>query len=188
MYIPVQRASSPLFVKPLIGYCIAISHRVSTFKECNGHVIGRVALQNNRHIDANRGLPASTTCPTISCAWVAGYTAAGAEVLPSGTESLWSTVAGHYAPTPATSSPGSGPYAVFFEPLRAGTAVLYAAVFAKCTSPRLLACAVPVLMFFSLAWEVVVDFRFATSCWEGYHFWIPVVQYLWYIQYTIFPL
>jgi hypothetical protein len=33
----------------------------------------------------------------------------------------------------------------------------------------------------------VVDFRFATSCWEGYHFWIPVVEYIWYIQYTIFP-
>ncbi|WP_292492625.1 hypothetical protein [Methanoculleus sp. 10] len=34
----------------------------------------------------------------------------------------------------------------------------------------------------------VVDFRFATSCWEGYHFWIPVVEYIWYIQYTVFPL
>ncbi|WP_292521492.1 hypothetical protein [Methanoculleus sp.] len=44
------------------------------------------------------------------------------------------------------------------------------------------------LIFFPLAWEVVVDFRFATSCWEGYHFWIPVVQHLWYIQYAIFPL
>ena len=46
--------------------------------------------------------------------------------------------------------------------------------------------AVPIL--FSLAWLMVVDFRFATSCWEGYHFWIPVVEYIWYIQYTIFPL
>ncbi len=70
----------------------------------------------------------------------------------------------------------------------AGAAVLYIAVLAKRASPRLLAYAVPVLMLFPLAWEVVVDFRFATSCWEGYHFWIPVVQYLWYIQYTIFPL
>jgi hypothetical protein len=99
----------------------------------------------------------------------------------------------------------------------AGTAVLYAAVLApggapapaphlRCScsvpterrtlrpvalacraSPRLLAYAVPVLMFFPLAWEVVVDFQFATSCWEGYHFWIPVVQYIWYIQYAIFP-
>ena len=69
-----------------------------------------------------------------------------------------------------------------------GVAVLYVAVLAKRASPRLLAYAVPVLMLFPLAWEVVVDFRFATSCWEGYHFWIPVVQYLWYIQYTIFPL
>ncbi|WP_243670109.1 hypothetical protein [Methanoculleus chikugoensis] len=38
-----------------------------------------------------------------------------------------------------------------------------------------------------LAWEVVVDFQFATSCREGYHFWIPVVEYIWYIQYAIFP-
>ena len=70
----------------------------------------------------------------------------------------------------------------------AGAAVLYAAVLAKRASPRLLARAVPVLMFFPLAWEVIVDFRFATSCWEGYHFWIPVVQYICYIQYAIFPL
>lgn len=69
----------------------------------------------------------------------------------------------------------------------AGAAVLYIAVIARRASPRLLAYAVPVLMFFPLAWELVVDFRFATSCWEGYHFWIPVVQYVWYIQYTIFP-
>ncbi|WP_305066253.1 hypothetical protein [Methanoculleus sp.] len=59
---------------------------------------------------------------------------------------------------------------------------------AKRASPRLLAYAVPVLMFFPLAWEVIVDFRFATGCWEGYHFWIPVVEYIWYIQYAIFPL
>ena len=61
-------------------------------------------------------------------------------------------------------------------------------VLANRASPRLLAYAVPVLMLFSLAWLAVVDFRFATSCWEGYHFWIPVVEYVWYIQYTIFPL
>ena len=70
----------------------------------------------------------------------------------------------------------------------AGTAVLYVAVLAKRASPHLLAYAVPVLMFFPLAWELVVDFRFATACWEGYHFWIPVVQYVWYILYAIFPL
>jgi hypothetical protein len=70
----------------------------------------------------------------------------------------------------------------------AGAAVLYIAVLANRASPRLLAYAVPVLMFCGLAWEVVVDFLFATSCWEGYHFWIPVVEYIWYIQYTIFPL
>ncbi|SCL76130.1 hypothetical protein L21_2051 [Methanoculleus chikugoensis] len=70
----------------------------------------------------------------------------------------------------------------------AGAAVLYIAVLAKRASPRLLAYAVPVLMLFPLAWELVVDFRFATGCWEGYHFWIPVVQYIWYIQYAVFPL
>ncbi|MCE5339418.1 MAG: hypothetical protein LLF90_12150 [Methanomicrobiaceae archaeon] len=70
----------------------------------------------------------------------------------------------------------------------AGAAALYIAVLAKRASPRLLAYAVPVLMLFSLAWLAIVDFRFATSCWEGYHFWIPVVEYIWYIQYTIFPL
>ncbi|KAF5081918.1 hypothetical protein DSECCO2_105300 [anaerobic digester metagenome] len=85
----------------------------------------------------------------------------------------------------------------------AGAAVLYVAVLApdgaqapalrpvalaKRASPRLLAYAVPVLMLFPLAWELVVDFRFATSCWEGYHFWLPVVEYIWYIQYAIFPL
>ncbi|BBL68226.1 hypothetical protein [Methanoculleus chikugoensis] len=59
---------------------------------------------------------------------------------------------------------------------------------AKRASPRLLAYAGAVLMLFPLAWELVVDFRFATSCWEGYHFWIPVVEYVWYIQYAIFPL
>ena len=36
----------------------------------------------------------------------------------------------------------------------------------------------PDKMFFPLAWEPVVDFRFATTCWEGYHFWIPGVQYI----------
>jgi hypothetical protein len=61
----------------------------------------------------------------------------------------------------------------------AGAAVLYA---------RLLAYAVPVLMLFPLAWELIVDFRFATACWEGYYFWLPVVEYIWYIQYAIFPL
>ena len=35
----------------------------------------------------------------------------------------------------------------------------------------------PVLMLFSLAWLAIVDFRFATS-WEGYHFWIPVMEYI----------
>jgi|GEM_PF-4413786 len=55
-------------------------------------------------------------------------------------------------------------------------AVLYAAVLA----------AVPIL--FSLAWLMIVGFRFATSCREGYQFQIPVVEYVWYIQYTVFPL
>ncbi len=52
----------------------------------------------------------------------------------------------------------------------------------------LLAYAVPVPMLFALAWFTAVGFRFATGCWEGYHFWIPVVEYIWYMQYTIFPL
>ena len=46
--------------------------------------------------------------------------------------------------------------------------------------------AVPIL--FSLAWLMIVGFRFATSCREGYQFQIPVVEYVWYIQYTVFPL
>ncbi|WP_292492613.1 hypothetical protein [Methanoculleus sp. 10] len=43
-------------------------------------------------------------------------------------------------------------------------------------------------MLFSLAWLAVIDLRFTTSCWEGYHFWIPVMEYIRYIQYTVFPL
>ena len=46
--------------------------------------------------------------------------------------------------------------------------------------------AVPIL--FSLAWLMIVGFRFATSCREGYQFQILVVEYVWYIQYTVFPL
>ncbi|BBL68230.1 hypothetical protein [Methanoculleus chikugoensis] len=65
--------------------------------------------------------------------------------------------------------------------------MLYVAVLARRASPRLLAYAVPVVILLPLAWEVVVDFQFATSCREGYHFWIPVVEYIWYIQYAIFP-
>lgn len=67
-------------------------------------------------------------------------------------------------------------------------AALYFGALLKKVRPSTLAYAVPVLMLCSLAWELVVDFRFATSCWEGYHFWIPLVQYVWYIQYWIFPL
>ncbi|WP_292395750.1 hypothetical protein [Methanoculleus sp. UBA303] len=67
--------------------------------------------------------------------------------------------------------------------------MLYIAVLARRASPRLLAYTIPVLMFCGLAWELVVDFRFGIiRGWEGYHFWIPVVEYIWYIQYTIFPL
>ncbi len=43
MYITVHRAGSPLSVKPLIGHCIATSPQISSFKVCNGHVIGRAA-------------------------------------------------------------------------------------------------------------------------------------------------
>jgi len=49
----------------------------------------------------------------------------------------------------------------------AGAAVLYIAVIAKRASPRLLAYAVPVLMLFPLAWELIVDFRFATAAGRG---------------------
>jgi hypothetical protein len=70
----------------------------------------------------------------------------------------------------------------------AGTTALYIAVLTKRASPRLLAYTVSVLMVSSLVWLAVVDFRFAASCWEGYHFWIPVVEYIWYVQYTVFPL
>jgi len=63
MYITVHRAGSPLSVKPLIGHCIATSPQISSFKVCNGHVIGRAAPQAGHHIDANRGLPSSITRP-----------------------------------------------------------------------------------------------------------------------------
>ncbi|QYZ78663.1 hypothetical protein E2N92_04100 [Methanofollis formosanus] len=67
------------------------------------------------------------------------------------------------------------------------TVTLFCGVFLNKIPSRALAYAVPVLMIFSLAWGLVVDFRFATTCWEGYHFWIPAVQYIWYIQYWLFP-
>lgn len=51
-----------------------------------------------------------------------------------------------------------------------------------------LAYSIPFVMVSSLMWELIVDFRFATFVWEGYHFWLPVVQYLWYVQYILFPL
>jgi hypothetical protein len=66
--------------------------------------------------------------------------------------------------------------------------MLYVAVIAKRASPRLLTYAAPVPMLFPLARELIVDFRFATACREGYHFWIPAVEYIWYILYAIFPL
>ena len=52
--------------------------------------------------------------------------------------------------------------------------------------PPLPAYAVPIL--FSLAWLMIVGLRFATSCREGCQFQIPVVEYIWHIQYTVFPL
>jgi hypothetical protein len=67
-------------------------------------------------------------------------------------------------------------------------AALYLAVVLGKVRPSALARAVPVLMLCTLAWELVVDVRFATLCWDGYHFWVPAVQYVWYIQYWIFPL
>ena len=55
--------------------------------------------------------------------WVAGYAAAGGKSLPSGTQSLWSTVAGHYTPPPGDLL--SGLYGAFFEPVRAGSAAFF---------------------------------------------------------------
>lgn len=100
----------------------------------------------------------------------------------AGTAALYAAVLapdGAQAPAPHLWCSCSGP---------SGHRTLRPVALAKRASPRLLAYAVPVVMLFPLAWEVVVDFRFATSCWEGYHFWIPVVEYIWYIQYAIFPL
>jgi len=104
MYFTVHRTSSPLFVKPFIRHCIAIFHRISPFKECNGHVIDRVALQNNRHID--RGHPASSTCPTISYTWVAGCTIAETRSPPGlrAPGAPWSLIMPSY---PGISSPAS---------------------------------------------------------------------------------
>lgn len=73
----------------------------------------------------------------------------------------------------------------FFLAIAAALAV---GVILKKVRPSTLAYAIPVLMLLPLAWQLVVGFRFATSCWEGYHFWIPAAQYIWYIQYWIFPL
>jgi len=44
------------------------------------------------------------------------------------------------------------------------------------------------VMVSALMWELILDFRFATIGWEGYHFWIPVVQYVWYLFYYLFPI
>ncbi|QSZ66704.1 hypothetical protein RJ40_03945 [Methanofollis aquaemaris] len=81
---------------------------------------------------------------------------------------------------------------VFLMPLTylflAAAAALYLLTAAGRVRPMALATLLPVLMLFSLAWWLVADFRFATLCWEGYHFWIPVVQYIWYMQYAVFPL
>jgi hypothetical protein len=46
----------------------------------------------------------------------------------------------------------------------------------------------PVVMLMPVLWELIVDFRFASIVWEGYHFWIPVIQYIWYIQSFLFHM
>jgi len=66
--------------------------------------------------------------------------------------------------------------------------ITYLLVLAQKVDRRYLAYAISIPLLFSLVWELVVDFRFATYAWEGYHFWIPVVQYIWYIFYHFFPL
>jgi hypothetical protein len=47
---------------------------------------------------------------------------------------------------------------------------------------------IPFIMLISLMWELIVDFRFASIIWEGYHFWIPLIQCTWYIQSFIFHM
>lgn len=66
--------------------------------------------------------------------------------------------------------------------------IVFFLIFLKKIDKKWLAYAIPPVMLSSLMWTLIVDFRFATLCWEGYHFWIPMVEWLWYIQYTIFPL
>jgi len=66
--------------------------------------------------------------------------------------------------------------------------IVFFLVFLKKIDKMWLAYALPPVMLSSLMWTLIVDFRFATLCWEGYHFWVPMVEWLWYIQYTIFPL
>jgi len=55
--------------------------------------------------------------------WTAGYAAAAGKALPSGTESLWSTLIGHYIIRPESLL--SGLYGAFFEPVRAGSAAFF---------------------------------------------------------------
>ncbi|HOI62467.1 MAG TPA: hypothetical protein PLI76_10305, partial [Methanoculleus sp.] len=55
--------------------------------------------------------------------WVAGYAAAGEKALPSGSESLWSTVIGHYTPPPGDLL--TGLYGAFFDPVRDGSAAFF---------------------------------------------------------------
>ncbi|WP_128694577.1 hypothetical protein [Methanoculleus taiwanensis] len=66
-------------------------------------------------------------------------------------------------------------------------AITYLLALSKRLKTEYVAYALPIPLLFSLVWESVVDFRFATVGWEGYHFWIPLVQYVWYMQYHIFP-
>lgn len=72
-------------------------------------------------------------------------------------------------------------------PALAAAVVVYLLVLAGRAERQHLAYALPVPLLFSLVWTSVLSFRYATLCWEGYHFWIPVVQYVWYIQYHMFP-
>jgi len=73
-------------------------------------------------------------------------------------------------------------------PALAAAVLVYLLVLAGRAEKRHLAYALPVPLLFSLVWTSVLSFRYATLCWEGYHFWIPVVQYVWYIQYNLFPM
>lgn len=65
--------------------------------------------------------------------------------------------------------------------------VLFFGVIRRIIEKKIFVLSLSLLLISAALWELIVDFRFATMVFEGYHFWIPVVQQIWYIQYNIFP-